>query len=358
MGLFDDRSDKTEAPTAKRRSDARSKGRVALSKELSTAVLMMTSVLMLEAAGPWMGTTLEEVMTAGLTLRRPTEISVPWATSVLQEFVEMVLPLMAVFAGVLFVVASGVGVLQAGWQVSLHPLTPNFGKLNPLSGLQRIFSTKGLVRALVALAKFALLALTLWFNLGDQLPVILELQNMPIEVAVPIVADLALEILWWISLPLLLIGVIDLLYQRFDHTRSLRMSKQEVKDESKNEEGDPEIKARIRRAQRELSTRRMMDEVPKADVVVTNPTHFAVALRYERGSMQAPKVVAKGVDEVALRIRSIAEEHRVPIWEDPPLARSLFAACDLDDEIPTALYQAVATVLAQVLRLKEGVSHA
>ncbi|MEZ5989362.1 MAG: flagellar type III secretion system protein FlhB [Planctomycetota bacterium] len=248
--------------------------------------------------------------------------------------------------------------MQAGWQVSFKPLTPDLAKLNPLAGLQRIFSLKGLVRALVALAKFALLGLTLWFNVGDRLPLLFDLQNMPVEVAVPVVADLALDILWWIAVPLLLIGIIDLLYQRWDHTRSLRMSKQEVKDESKNEEGDPEIRARIRRAQRELATRRMMDEVPKADVVVTNPTHYSVALRYERGAMAAPRVVAKGVDEVALRIREVAREHEVPIWEEPPLARSLYAACDLDDEIPAELYQAVATVLAQVLRLKERAANA
>ena len=354
MSESTDKSDRTEPPTAKRRTDSRKKGKVALSKELSTAVLLMGAVLMLEVAGPLLTDGFKTAMADGLTLRVYENVSVTWAIQRLTGFFTLVLPALALFAGTLFFVASAIGISQAGLKISFHPMQPTLTKISPLAGLKRMFSYKGLMSGFVAFFKFLVLGSTLYFNIRGDLPVLLQLQGVPLVVAVLIIARLAIKVLWWIAVPLLFIGLIDYIYQRWDNYKEMKMSKQEIKDETKSEQGDPELKARIKRAQREIATRRMMEKVPSADVVITNPTHFAVALRYDKAKMNAPTVVAKGVDEIAFKIREIAEENDVPIMEDPPLARALFRSCDIDQQIPPDFYQAVATVLAHVLSLKQG----
>ncbi len=351
-----DKSDKTEAPTAKRKTDSRKKGKVAMSKELSTAFLLLGAVLMLDVAGPLITSGFESNMAEGLTLRIHEEPTAAWAIATMTGFFSRLLPPLALFAGTLFFVATTVGLSQAGFKTSFHPLQPTLSKISPLAGLKRIFSPKGLVTASIAFLKFLVLGSTLYFNIRGDLPLLLQLQSLPLVDAVPIIARLGIKVLWWIAVPLLFLGIIDYIYQRYDTWKGMKMSKQEIKDESKSVEGDPELKARIKRAQREVATRRMMDEVPNADVVITNPTHFAVALRYDKAKMNAPTVVAKGVDEIAFKIRDIAQENDVPIMEDPPLARALFRSCDIDQQIPPDFYQAVATVLAHVLSLKQGVA--
>lgn len=356
MSESTDKSDRTEPPTAKRKADSRKKGKVALSKELSTAVLLMGAVLMLDIAGPLITSGFQGNMTRGLTLRVHDTPTPAWAIMTMGKFFSGLLPPLILFAGTLFVVATIIGYGQAGIKTSWNPIVPKLEKINPGSGIKRIFSYKGLMRALIAFLKFTVLGSTLYFNIRGDLPLLLQLQGIPIVQAVPIIARLGIKVLWWIAVPLLFLGLIDYIYQRYDHWKGLKMSKQEIKDESKSEEGDPELKARIKRAQREIATRRMMEQVPKADVIITNPTHFAVALRYDRARMNAPTVVAKGVDEIAFRIREIARDNDVPIMEDPPLARALFRTCDLDRQIPPEFYQAVATVLAHVLNLEKGVA--
>ena len=295
-------------------------------------------------------------MRNGLTLRIHDTPTPAWAIRTMGSFFSAVLPPMAMFAGTLFVVATVIGYGQAGVKTSFHPVIPKLAKINPGAGIKRIFSHKGLMRALLALLKFVVLGSTLYFNIRGDLPLLLQLQGIPLVDAAPIIARLGIKVLWWIAVPLLFLGLIDYIYQRYDHWKGMKMSKQEIKDESKSEEGDPELKARIKRAQREIATRRMMEEVPKADVIITNPTHFAVALRYDKSKMNAPVVVAKGVDEIAFKIREIGQENHVPIMEDPPLARALFRTCDIDKQISPEFYQAVATVLAHVLSLKQGVA--
>ncbi len=351
MGLFDDRDDKTEPATAKRLSEARGKGQVARSQELSMATLLLAAIAILQAFGPALSKFLEESLESGLSLEVPSDPDKDWALlllgSTLAGIAKVLLPLMLglVLTSIL------TGLAQVGFLITFEPLKPNLAKMNPVSGLGRLVSLKTFAKSIVSAGKLAVIGGVLWWNMRDEWPRILLLSEIPFSEAASIVAEIIIETLYWIAFPLLLIAIGDLFYQRWQFARDMRMSKQEIKDEQKSTEGDPEIKARIKRAQREIARRRMMEEVPKADVVITNPTHFAVALKYERTEMSAPTVVAKGSDRTALRIREIAAGAGVPIWEEPPLARALFRGVGLGEEIPPRFYKAVATVLAKVMEL-------
>jgi flagellar biosynthetic protein FlhB len=239
-----------------------------------------------------------------------------------------------------------------GWNLSFEALAPDFSRLSPVDGLQRIFSLRSLVELAKAFAKFVVVAtvavMFLWKNSGE----LMTLGAEPMRVAIAHAATLSGSALLALAAALALIAAADVPWQVWQHNQRMRMSRQELRDEHKESEGAPEIKGRLRRAQQELAKRRMMQEVPKADVVVVNPTHFAVALRYDEKRMRAPIVVAKGADEVAQRIREVASEHRVPLFEAPPLARALFRNVRIGGEIPTALYAAVAQVLTYVYQLR------
>ena len=355
MGILDDRDDKTEPATGKRKADARQKGQVGKSKELSMAGLIIAAIILLEYTGSWIIDALKEIMRTGFKVKMHEEVGIAWATQHFHNLALTILPAMLpFFIGMVFM-ALAINYLQVGWKITWAPLKPNLDRLNPMKGLKKLFSLSSFMPFFLAILKFTVLISTLYYNVKGDIPILLQLQGLPVEVAVPIVAKLAFKILWWIAIPLLLIGLIDFIYQKWKHAKDIRMSKQDIKDEHKNQEGDPEIKARIKRAQRQMAMNRMMSDVPKADVVITNPTHYALALRYDRVSMAAPKVVAKGTDEVASKIRELAKEHSVPIMEDPPLARSLYRACKVGDEIPHSFYQAVATVLSHVLKMKQKV---
>ncbi len=352
MGIFDDNDDKTEAATPKKLADSRSKGNVAMSQELSMASLLIGAVLTLELTGPWILSALQRGLEHGLRVRRPTESGVGWAVQEFRSAALRVAPTLVPFMVGLLVFGLAVGFAQAGIKFTWVKLAPDINRLNPAAGLKKLVSLRGPMRAGLAVLKLVLLGTILWWQLGKDLNLLLSLPELPFAIAAPRVGKLLLQILWWIAVPIAALAILDLLYQRWQHARDQRMSKQEIKDETKQTEGDPEIKARIKRAQRELAKRRMMAEVPLADVIVTNPTHFAVALKYDRGRMTAPAVTAKGTDRVALRIRELARENGVPVMEDPPLARALHRGVRLGDEIPPKFYQAVATVLSHVMRMK------
>ncbi len=355
MGLFNDKDDKTEKATPKRLSDARNKGQAAKSTELSTAVALLASVLIFQITGTNLVHALKSILQAGLSIPTPERGDRDWAIQLIQRTIGEVAPALIPFMLTLVVIGILVGIAQVGWKISYEPLKPKFEKLNPIAGLSKLFSPKALVKAILGALKLILIGLVLYLNLSADWGIILNLGDMPFERSSMIVAGIILKSLWWIAVPLCALAVLDLLYQKWQFRRDMRMSKQDIKDEQKSTEGDPEVKARIKRAQREIARRRMMEEVPKADVVITNPTHFAVALKYERSKMNAPTVVAKGTDQTAFRIREIAKENRVPIYEDPPLARALFRGVDLGEEIPSRFYQAVATVLAHVMKQAKGV---
>jgi flagellar biosynthetic protein FlhB len=242
--------------------------------------------------------------------------------------------------------------LIGGWSFTAGNLAPKFGKLNPISGLAKIISIDSLVELIKAIAKVIFICLAAWYLIKSHLLEVMSLMSMPIELGGEFQIELILLSLTLLVATLAVITLIDVPYQLWSYNKKLKMTKQEVKDEAKESEGNPEIKAKIRQQQREMARRRMMAKVPSADVVITNPTHYSVALQYPENSNRAPIVVAKGVDEVAMIIREIAKENGVTLVEAPPLARALYAITDLDQEIPPTLYNSVAQILAYVFQLR------
>ncbi len=256
------------------------------------------------------------------------------------------------FALILLTVAIASPILVGGWVFSTKALMPQFAKLNPIKGISNLFSKNALVELIKSIAKSVLVATVAYFVIANDLKPILSLSSMPIESSITEVNQLMTHGFITIVCALLFIAAIDVPYQLYHYANKHKMTKEEVKQESKESEGNPEIKAKIRQQQREMARRRMMSKIPNADVVITNPTHYAVAIKYQDEGMSAPIVVAKGADAVALKIREIAAEHRIITLESPKLARALYAHTELDQEIPEALYAAVAEVLAYVFQLR------
>ena len=345
--------EKTFPATPKRRQEARRKGQVARSAEFGAALTLLALVVALHALLPGEG---------GLSLLRDLQAAFrfsphdaaftfataqQWQVRALGWAARLLLPaaLLAVALGL----ASGVG--QVGFAVTPEALAPQWGRINPASGLKRLVSARGGVELVKGLVKMGLVGGLCYTTVRNAIESgeLLRTMNMPLPDALGVVGALIWTLGLRVGVTLLVLAAADFAYQKYEHEKSLRMSLTEIKQEHKQSEGDPHLKARIRRTQREMAKRRMVQDVPKADVVVTNPTHFAVALRYEGGA-SAPKVVAKGQDEIAARIREIAREHRVPLVENKPLARTLHAAVEIGHEIPADLFEAVAQVLAFVYR--------
>lgn len=357
MAENEDGQERSEQATGKRLEDARKKGQIARSKELNTAAVTLVSAGMLLVTGPAMLQRLADIMRSGLSLDR-SEIFDPAAPVLAMEHTLInALGVVAPFLLVTAVVAIGASIALGGWAFSAEALAFDLNKLNPVEGIKRLVSVRGLVELLKALAKVVLLtavAVGLLWHLSNQF------LGLGTESTKPALAHAANLVGWsflGVSLPLLLIAAADVPFQLWDHARQLKMTKQETKDEYKETEGNPEIKRRIRGKQQEIAQARMMSEVPKADVVVTNPTHYAVALRYDAQDMGAPRVVAKGADLIAAQIRKVAAANDVVVMSAPPLARALYHSTKLNQEIPAGLYLAVAQVLAYVYQLKAVEEH-
>jgi flagellar biosynthetic protein FlhB len=250
------------------------------------------------------------------------------------------------------VIAVVVGIMQVGWKVSFKPMEPKLSKFNPISGFKRIFSKESLFNLVMAVVKITVIGLIAYFSIRNKADDLFILYEISLNQAIALMGNIILNTGLRISLVYLVVGLIDYVYQKHKFSEDMKMTKQEVKDEYKNTEGDPQIKGQQRRKMQEASQRRMMKDVPKADVVITNPTHFAVALRYDADAGKAPVVVAKGEDYLALKIKEAAKENNVEIVENKPLARMLYHNVDIGAEIPPELYQAVAEVLATVYRMK------
>ncbi len=346
-----DGQDKSERPTGKRLADARKKGQAPRSRELNTLALTLGGVVLLLAFGPRYAEGLMTTMRVNFRVARADLLDPATLLDHLVGGLRDALLLLAPFFAAMLAIAVLASIALGGFHFSIQALVPKFSKLNPLAGFKRMFSTKGLVELLKAVLKFLLIGgvtvLVLWHD-ADRL---VALGTADVRVAIGEVFDLLASATLLLASTLLLLAVIDVPFQLWEHHRGLRMTKQEVRDEMKDTEGRPEVKGRIRQVQREMAQRRMMAEVPKADVVVTNPTHFAVALRYESG-MTAPRVVAKGADQVAARIRELAGEHQVPVVEAAPLARAIYFNAEVGETIPAALYLAVAQLLAYVFQLQ------
>jgi len=344
--------EKTEPATPRRLEKAREEGQVIRSRELATFIMLMAGVAGLWTLGAPLGRRLDANMRHSLGFEPATAFDVSRMlsqfASVIWDSLLALLPLLLLFA----VAALAAPLLLGGWMFSTKSLAPNFSRLSPLQGLSRMVSAQTLAELFKAIAKSVLVGGVAAWVLWHRLPDAIALMNAPVQEALQHMLELVLFCSALVVASLIVVVGLDVPWQFWQFHKKLRMTKEEVKQEHKESEGDPHVKGRIRQQQRAMARRRMMAEVPKADVVVTNPTHFAVALRYEEGRMSAPRVVAKGSELVAARIREIAAEHHVPLLSAPPLARALHRHVELGQEIPAGLYTAVAEVLAWVFQLK------
>ncbi|MBI3529229.1 MAG: flagellar type III secretion system protein FlhB [Betaproteobacteria bacterium] len=344
--------ERTEPASPRRLEQAREEGQVARSQELNTFALLATVGASIWVLGGQLLSGLTGLMRSGLTLSAEDGFRAEQMARMLGRHGSAGFMTIAPVLAAAFLAALVAPLLLNGWLFTLKPLQPNFSRLNPFSGFGRIFSAHGLVELAKAISKVLVVGGVATMVIWNSLDAVLSLSQ---ETTASATRHAARLVGWTLILMvggMVLIVAIDVPYQLWNHYRKLRMSRAELKREAKESEGDPQIKARIRSLQREAARKRMMAEVPKADVVITNPTHYSVALSYKENSMRAPRIVAKGQDLTAMRIRELAQEHRIPIVEAPPLARALYRHTDLGDEIPETLYTAVAEVLAYVFQLR------
>jgi flagellar biosynthetic protein FlhB len=350
--MADDAAERTELPTQKRIDDARKKGQIARSVELNTATVVLVAGGALHFLGGRLAGGMSDLMRAGLSISREQALDESLAVSAFGSSMVHALITCAPLLALTVIAALAAPLLIGGWNLSPGVLAPDFSRLSPLAGLRRIFSTRALVELTKAFLKFLLVAAIavafLWTKTDD----LLALSSEPSLAAIGHAVALSGQAFLFLAAALAIIAAIDVPYQLYQHSQSLKMTRQEIREEMKESEGSPEVKGRIRHVQEAMARRRMMQEVPKADVVVVNPTHFAVALRYDEKRMRAPIVVAKGADEIAARIREVAGEHLIPIFEAPPLARALYRHVALNGEVPADLYIAVAQVLTYVYHVR------
>ncbi len=347
-----DEQERTEQPTARRLSKAREDGQVARSTELPAAAIVIGSLLILLLLGGWMVNHLSAVFAHGFvfdrkTLDRPQLLPTVFGGQLGEAFT-LILPIL-LFTLVAAIAASG---MTGGYLFSLKAAAPKASKLSPVAGLKRMFGTHALVELSKALLKFTLVTTVLWLSVASHMDTLINLGRMGLEPAMQAAGSMIAQSALWIALSLAAIALIDVPYQKHAFNKRMRMTKQEIKDEFKDMEGRPEVKAQIRRRQREMANQRMIQRIQDADVVITNPEHFAVALEYDPSGDGAPVLVAKGTDHMAARIREEAGLHGVHIFEAPPLARALYFTTDLEKQVPEELYHAVAQVIAYVFSLE------
>ncbi|AIY40261.1 Flagellar biosynthesis protein FlhB [Collimonas arenae] len=344
--------EKTEPGSPRRLEKAREEGQVARSRELSTFVMLLTGIGGLWLTAVPMAGHLGHILRNGMQFKRATGFDTSFmltqAAAAAWEALQAVLPLLAMLA----LAALVAPVMLGGWLFSTDALAPKFSKLNPVSGIGRMFSSQSLAELLKACAKSVLVGGVAYWVISRNMDTLLGLLTEPAHGALAHTVRLVANCCALMIASLLLVAAIDVPFQLWSYYRKLRMTREELKQEHKESEGDPHVKGLIRRQQQQMARRRMMADVATADVVVTNPTHFAVALKYSDKEMRAPRVVAKGTDLIALRIRAIGAEHKIPLLEAPPLTRALYRHTNLGEEIPAALYTAVAEVLAWVYQLQ------
>ncbi|WP_312714233.1 flagellar biosynthesis protein FlhB, partial [Stutzerimonas nitrititolerans] len=337
-------ADKSEEPTEKRRRESREKGQLARSRELNTVAVTLGGIGGLLASGAGLAQSLMAMMRGAFELDRQTALSESSMISLLAHSgmiaLEAIIPLLVVL-----LIVSIIGPISlGGWLFSGKAMAPKFSRMNPGAGLKRMFSAKALVELLKALGKFLVVLAVGLLVLSAYQDDLLSIAKQPLELAIAHSVEIVGWCALWMACGLILIAAVDVPFQLWDNKQKLMMTKQEVKDEYKDSEGKPEVKSKIRQLQREMAERRMMQAVPDADVVITNPTHFAVALKYDADKGGAPMLVAKGGDFLALKIREIAQEHSVTVLESPALARAVYYSTELEQEIPAGLYLAVAQV--------------
>lgn len=351
--MADDEQEKTEQPTGKRLQQAKEKGQVPRSKEAGTATVLLAGILGLLMLQNPLSKAIMNIFQRCFNFERHEVFDPNTMYNLIGLSIgEVLWPLVALFSIVL--VASLIGnIALGGFHFSAEAMFPKFNKLNPFNGIKRMIGVMALVELIKSIAKVGFVAWMAYLQIMHHWPALMELSHEQLSAGIVDALQISLSVGIGICCALLPVVLIDVPFQKWNHMKQLRMTKQEIKDEYKDSEGKPEVKGRLRQMQREMANRRMMAEVPKADVIVTNPTHYAVALKYDRFKAgSAPVVVAKGTDEIAMKIREIADEYKIPILQSPALARAIYHTTKLDKEIPDGLFQAVALVLAYVFQLQ------
>ena len=348
--------EKTEPATSKKLNDIRKEGQVAKSKEIITAISLMSLFIILKVYLSSLGTGLIDVYkeiysSVPLVISESASgLQTRMATTVLRQVIVDVVKLAIPILIVAVVIAVLGNMLQQKWMVTAKPLQPKLSKLSPISGLKRMFSVRQLMELLKSIAMIALIMVVVYTTIKSKMNVLLTFYDVGLNAALSTIGSIIIDLGIKISAVFLIVGFVDLIYQRHKFKTDNMMTKQEIKDEFKNAEGDPQVKGQIKRRMQEISRRRMMQQLPEADVVITNPTHFAVALKYEPNEGRAPVVIAKGADYLAFQIKDKAKEYNIAIVENKPLARILYHNIDVGMEIPPELYQAVAEILAAVMK--------
>lgn len=349
--------EKTEQPTSKKSEDARNEGQVAKSVELTTAFLFIGMFFALKTFGKYMYDKILAVMIYSISLFEIINDGI-LDTDFINKFIGYMFGQILLILTPLFIMAITVGIvtniIQVKWHPTTKPLKPKFSRMSPLQGFKRLFSAKSLIELAKSFFKLLVISLVIYNIIKKEISSLQLLLDMELLQATMYIGDLIVDIGLNVGMYFLFIALADYAYQRYDLNKNLKMTKQEVKEEYKNIEGNPQIKGKIRQKMREASMRRMMQDVPKADVIITNPTHFAVAIKYDKEKSLAPIVVAKGEDHLALRIKEVAKQNKIEIVENKYLARTLYSTVDIGKQIPPELYQAVAEVLAFVYNLKNS----
>lgn len=344
--------EKTEKATPKKKQDARKKGQVAKSQDLSPALSLTAFFFLLMMLGSTMLGTFQDLMRESLITYTTWQLNEENLKVMVMQLVFEAIKIVGPILGLSFLVAFAVNYMQVGWHISTEPLQMKLEKIDPIKGAKRIFSLRSLVELLKSLLKISAgiyVAYVILWNAKEQ---VVQLSLLSLGAVLSFTAEEVTKLGIYLGLLLFILAVLDYTYQRYEHEKNLRMSKQDLKDEHKQAEGDPLIKGKIRERQRSMAIRRMMQELPKADVIITNPTHFAVAVRYDASAMSAPTVIAKGQDYLALKIREVAKKHRIVTMENKPLARALYSQVEVGQQIPEEMFKAVAEVLAYVYKLQ------
>jgi len=347
-----DLQEKTEQATPRKRSEARKKGQVGKSREIPSVAVLLAGLSTLYLFGAYMYNHIKSVMQDTFSMIAAPNQGLPeflvLGNIVIERFIVVVLPVMIA----VFVTAVVSNVLQIGWLLSWESVTPKLSKISPIKGMQRLFSKQTLMELFKSLAKLALVGVIAYVTIKGEMDHLPSLADMEVQAILLYILKIAFKIFIRVSIAMILLAILDYGFQKWQYEQQLKMTKQEVKEEFKRTEGDPLVKSRIKRIQYEIAKRRMMQEVPKADVVVTNPVRLAIALQYDTAEMGAPTVLAKGAGEVAERIKTLAGQHHIPIVENRELAQNLYKMVEIGNEIPSILYHAVAEVLAYVYRIK------
>lgn len=344
--------EKTEKATPKKREDSRKKGEVAKSKELPSVAVLLAGMVTLILFASFMNTHIQIILKENFDLIPLKELSLQDFMIFARKMVTLFLLTISPLFVAIFITAILSNIMQVGFMLSAETIKPKLSKINPLKGFKRLVSKQALMELFKTLLKLTTVGCVAYLMVRDEMRDVYNLWEMEVNTIVAYTLIMIFKIAMGCTLAMILLVVIDYSFQKWDFERRLRMSKKELKDEMKRMEGDPLVKSRIKSIQMQMARRRMMQEVPKADVVITNPTRLAVAIKYEPSSMSAPKILAKGARKIAERIRKVAEKHGIPIVENKELAQNLYTLTDVGDEVPTNLYQAVAEVLAYIYKLK------